>query len=185
MYGNGESIFYYLTVMNEPVEMPAMPAGDDVREGILKGMCHFKADRQAEGEAARAAARQRLHPAEVIKAQAILEEKYDVGADVWSVTSYGELYRDGHACGPVEHAASGRDAESAVRRRSDARSGAGCVRGGIGLPARYCPTRSIAGCRAQLVSLGTDGFGRSESRADLRNHFEVDARFIVVGTLLR
>ena len=63
MYGNGESIFYYLTVMNEPVEMPAMPAGDDVREGILKGLYQLQVDRQAEGEAARTAARQRLHPA--------------------------------------------------------------------------------------------------------------------------
>src|SRR5207245_6617669 len=96
MYVDRESIFYYLTVMNEQYAMPAMP--DDVREGILKGLYRFRAASKPDG-----AARAQLFGSgailpEVIKAQEILESKFNIGADVWSVTSYSQLYREGHAC---------------------------------------------------------------------------------------
>ncbi|PYR55515.1 MAG: pyruvate dehydrogenase (acetyl-transferring), homodimeric type, partial [Acidobacteria bacterium] len=96
MYVDRESIFYYLTVMNEQYAMPAMP--DGVREGILKGLYRFRAASKPDG-----AARAQLFGSgailpEVIKAQEILESKFNIGADVWSVTSYSELYREGHAC---------------------------------------------------------------------------------------
>src|SRR4029077_7598945 len=99
MYADQESIFYYLTVMNEQYEMPEMPKG--AREGILKGMYRFKAAPEAE-KGGKARLRAQLFGSgailnEVVKAQAILQ-KYGVAADVWSVTSYSELYRDGHAC---------------------------------------------------------------------------------------
>jgi pyruvate dehydrogenase E1 component len=94
MYKEQESIFYYLTVMNEQYEMPAMPEGS--RDGILKGM-YSCAPPTTQGEAEGAAARQRRDPQRGAAAQKLLE-KYDVAADVWSVTSYQELYRDGHAC---------------------------------------------------------------------------------------
>src|SRR2546426_5729309 len=95
MYIDQESVFYYLTVMNEQYEMPPMP--DGAQEGILKGLYRFRASSKPE-----AALRAQLLGSgailpEVIKAQEILESKYNVGADAWSVTSYGELYRDGHA----------------------------------------------------------------------------------------
>ena len=77
--------------------MPAMPAGDDVREGILKGLYHFKPTGKPKAKLRAQLLGSGAILPEVIKAQAILEEKYNVGADVWSVTSYGELYRDGHA----------------------------------------------------------------------------------------
>ena len=96
MYVDQESIFYYLTVMNEQYAMPPMPEG--ARDGILKGLYRFRAASKPN-----APLRAQLFGSgailpEVIKAQEILESKYDVGADVWSVTSYSELYRDGHAC---------------------------------------------------------------------------------------
>src|SRR5205823_2626302 len=96
MYVDQESIFYYLTVMNEPYVMPIMPKG--VRDGILKGLYRFRAASKPD-----AARRAQLFGSgailpEVIKAQEVLESNYDVGADVWSVTSYCELYREGHAC---------------------------------------------------------------------------------------
>ncbi len=97
MYGNGESVFYYLTVMNEAYEMPAMPKGDDVREGILKGLYKFRATAKPKSKLRAQLLGSGAILPEVIKAQAILEEKYNVGADIWSVTSYNELYRDGHA----------------------------------------------------------------------------------------
>ena len=97
MYGNGESVFYYLTVMNEAYEMPSMPKGDDVREGILKGLYKFRATAKPKSKLRAQLLGSGAILPEVIKAQAILEEKYNVGADIWSVTSYNELYRDGHA----------------------------------------------------------------------------------------
>src|SRR5205809_977672 len=96
MYVDQESIFYYLTVMNEQYAMPVMP--DGARDGILKGLYRFRASSKSD-----ATLRAQLFGSgailtEVIKAQEILESKYNVGADVWSVTSYNELYREGHAC---------------------------------------------------------------------------------------
>src|SRR2546427_6831807 len=95
MYIDQESIFYYLTVMNEQYAMPVMPEGS--RDGILKGMYRFRASSMPN-----APLRAQLFGSgailpEVIKAQEILESRYNVGADVWSVTSYSELYREGHA----------------------------------------------------------------------------------------
>ena len=89
------SIFYYLTVMNEQYAMPEAPPNS--REGILKGMYRFKAaaDSKAKLKAQLFGSGAILN--EVVKAQEILQ-KYGVAADVWSVTSYTELYRDGHAC---------------------------------------------------------------------------------------
>ena len=95
MYKEQESIFYYLTVMNEQYAMPPMPEG--VRDGILKGLYRFK---PAENGSAKLKAQLLGSGAilnEVLGAQKLLE-KYNVAADVWSVTSYQELYRDGHAC---------------------------------------------------------------------------------------
>src|SRR6184192_2775887 len=95
MYVDQESIFYYLTVMNEQYAMPAMPEGS--REGILKGLYRFRAAKQDTAARAQLFGSGAILP-EVIKAQEILESRFNVGADVWSVTSYSELYREGHAC---------------------------------------------------------------------------------------
>src|SRR5688500_12267642 len=95
MYVDQESIFYYLTVMNEQYAMPPMP--DGVRDGILKGM--YRLQKAANPNAKRTA--QLLGSGAILNevvAAAKLLENYDVAADVWSVTSYQELYRDGHAC---------------------------------------------------------------------------------------
>src|SRR5690242_7390317 len=95
MYVNGESIFYYITVMNEQYEMPAMPAG--AREGILKGLYRLRASEKKNAKARAQLLGSGAILNEVVKAQQILEQQYDVAADVWSVTSYQELYREGHA----------------------------------------------------------------------------------------
>ena len=97
MYIDRESIFYYLTVRNEQYAMPAMPEG--AREGILKGSVSFPCRVEAERAASRAAVRQRRDPAGGrSRRRRSSNRKYDVGADVWSVTSYSELYRDGNSC---------------------------------------------------------------------------------------
>jgi len=179
MYVDGESIFYYITVMNEPYEMPPMP--DGVEEGILKGMYRLKAS-DTSGAAARA---QLLGSGailpEVIKAAYILEGRYGVAADVWSVTSYQQLYRDGHA---VERWNRLHPRETPrVPYVTQCFAGA---KGVIVAASDYVKILPDGICRwmpRPLVSLGTDGFGRSENREALRDFFEVDAKFIVVATL--
>src|SRR5687767_8335406 len=95
MYVEGESIFYYITVMNEQYEMPPMP--DGAREGILKGMSRVRTAAKKQGQLRAQLLGSGAILNEAIKAQQILAEQYNVAADVWSVTSYQELYRDGHA----------------------------------------------------------------------------------------
>jgi pyruvate dehydrogenase E1 component len=179
MYVDQESIFYYLTVMNEQYAMPPMPEG--VRDGILKGLYRFRAssapDRAARAQLFGSGA---ILP-EVIKAQEILESKYNVGADVWSVTSYSELYRDGHAAERWNMLHPGetprvpyvtlclKDARGVLVAASDY--------------VKALPDSIDRWLPRPLNTLGTDGFGRSENRAGLREFFEVDYRYIVVATL--
>jgi pyruvate dehydrogenase E1 component len=179
MYIDEESIFYYLTVMNEQYAMPAMPEGSE--EGILKGLYRFRASSKAGAKnRAQLFGSGAILP-EVIKAQEILESKYDVGADVWSVTSYSELYREGHACERWNMLHPGetprvpyvaqclKDAPGVLVAASD------YVKALTDSIDRWLP-RPIA-------TLGTDGFGRSETRAGLREFFEVDYRYVIVATL--
>jgi len=178
MYKNQENVFYYLTVMNDQYEMPPMPEG--VREGILKGLYRFKA-----ADAGKNKLRAQLLGSgailnEVIAAQKLLE-KYNVAADIWSVTSYQELYRDAHAAErwnmlhPTEAPRVPyvtqclKDAPGVIVAASD------YLKVLPGSLDRWLPRR--------IHALGTDGFGRSDDRAGLRQFFEVDARFIAVATL--
>jgi pyruvate dehydrogenase E1 component len=181
MYVDQESIFYYLTVTNEPLPMPAMPEGADIREGILKGLYKFKTSSKKDVKLRAQLFGSGTIMYEVLKAQKILEEKYGVAADVWSVTSYKQLYRDGNDCDrwnmlhPGETAQvpfvtqSLRDAPGVLVAASDYMKV---------LPESICQWMP-----RPLVSLGTDGFGRSENRASLRDFFEVDAKHIVLATL--
>ena len=118
----------------------------------------------------------------MIKAQEILESKYNVSADVWSVTSYTELYREGHACERWNMLHPGETPRVPyVTQCLDGR--AGRARSPRPTTSRRCPIRSTAGCRGRSRALGTDGFGRSETRAALREFFEVDYRYVIVATL--
>jgi pyruvate dehydrogenase E1 component len=179
MYKDGENIFYYITVMNEPYAMPSMPAG--VHDGILKGMYKFRAS-----ESKNAKLRAQLFGSgailrEALKAQEILEEKYGVSADVWSVTSYKALYTDGIDTERWNLLHSGEKPRTPYVSECLADSDVVLVAASDYLKAlpnlisRWTPRR--------LASLGTDGFGRSESRASLRDFFEVDARFIALTAL--
>jgi pyruvate dehydrogenase E1 component len=178
MYGDQESVFYYLTVMNEQYEHPEMPKG--AREGILKGIYKLKAatDGKAKLRAQLFGSGAILN--EVVKAQEILQ-KYGVAADVWSVTSYTELYRDGHACERwnMLHPAEKPKVPYVAQCLKDAP--------GVFVAASdYCkvlPDSIDRWMPRRIRSLGTDGFGRSEDRAALREFFEVDARFVAVATL--
>jgi len=178
MYKDQESIFYYLTVMNEQYAMPPMPEG--ARDGILKGM--YRLQKAANPEAKRQA--QLLGSGailnEVVAAVKLLEN-YDVAADVWSVTSYQELYRDGHAC----------DRWNMLHPAETPRVPyvAKCLEGAPGVIIaasdylKVLPDSIDRWMPRHIRSLGTDGFGRSEDRRSLRDFFEVDARFVTLATL--
>ena len=181
MYVDQESIFYYLTVTNEPVPMPEMPQGKEIREGILKGMYRFKVSEKKDAKQRAQLFGSGTIMYEVLKAQGILEEKYNVAADVWSVTSYKQLYRDGNDCERWNMLHPGeaprvpfvtqclKDAPGVLVAASDYM--------------KVLPEAISRWMPRPVVALGTDGFGRSENRASLRDFFEVDAKHIVFATL--
>ena len=181
MYIDQESVFYYLTVTNEPLAMPAMPEGKNVREGILKGMYRFKESKKKDAKLRAQLFGSGTIMYEVLKAQEILEDKYGVASDVWSVTSYKELYRDGNDCERwnMLHPADKPKVPYVTQLLKDAP--------GVLVAAsdymKVLPESIGRWMPRNLVSLGTDGYGRSEGREALRDFFEVDAKHIVLATL--
>ncbi len=179
MYKDGENIFYYITLMNEPYAMPAMPG--DVRDGILKGMYRYRASENKKSKLRAQLFGSGSILREALQAQDILEQKYGVAADVWSITSYKALYVDGtetERWNRLHPSAKPRipyvtqclaDAPGVLVAASD------YLKTLPNMVSRWMPRR--------LAALGTDGFGRSEGRQSLRDFFEVDARFITLATL--
>ncbi len=179
MYHDGEDVFYYLTVMNEFYAMPPMPKG--VEDGILKGIYRFKksSKKNVKFKAHLFGSGTILN--EVIKAQEMLENDYKVAADVWSVTSYKELYVDGidterwNMLHP--------DKAPRLPYLSETLKNEQGVFVAASDNVKTLPTSIAQWLPGPLVPLGTDGFGRSESRESLRDFFEVDARYITVAAL--
>jgi pyruvate dehydrogenase E1 component len=178
LYVEGEEYFYYLTLYNENYEMPEMPAGAE--PGILQGLYKFKA-----------APKGRKHKAhifgsgpllrEALRAQAILAEQYDVSADVWSATSYKLLRGDAlrvkrwnmlHPTAPKK--------QSYLETTLQNEEG---VFVAVSDYMKMVPDQIAPWVPGGLMTLGTDGFGRSDTRPSLRRFFEVDAELIVVATL--
>ena len=156
-----------------------MPEGS--KDGILKGMYVCKPTSKPKAKLRAQLFGSGTILLQALEAQKILEEKYDVGADVWSVTSYVNLYRDGHACERWNrlHPTEKPRVPYVTQVTKDAP--------GVFVSAsdylKVLPDSIDRWLPKPLQALGTDGFGRSDSRAALRNFFEVDARFIVLSTL--
>jgi pyruvate dehydrogenase E1 component len=179
MYEKQESIFYYITLMNENYPMPAMPKGCE--EGILKGMYLFKKSelQNAKGRANLFGSGTILN--QVLKAGEILEQQFGVAADIWSITSYKELHRDGN------------DAERFTMLHPDETPRlpyiTQCLKDtdGVYVAAtdyvKALPNSIARWFPKHPVVLGTDGFGRSDSRATLRHFFEIDANHIAFAAL--
>ena len=181
MYVDQESIFYYLTVGNEPLPMPEMPAGENIRNGVLKGLYRFNTSSKPDAKLRAQLLGSGAIMFEVLKAQRILEEKYSVAADVWSVTSYKELYRDANDSERWNMLHPG-EAPRVPYVTETLKDAAGPFIAASDYM-KVLPESVAKWVPGQLVSLGTDGFGRSESRAALRDFFEVDAKHIVLATL--
>jgi pyruvate dehydrogenase E1 component len=178
MYRQNESIFYYITVMNEPYPQPPMPG--DVREGILRGMYRYSS---YVGKKPRLRAQLLGSGAilrEAIKAQELLEG-FGVATDVWSVTSYKELYRDAVEADRWNMLHPGEKPRVPYAAQCLAEAPGVLVAASDYL--KVLPSMIAQWLPRRVACLGTDGFGRSESRAALRDFFEVDARFITLAAL--
>jgi pyruvate dehydrogenase E1 component len=180
MYRDKENCFYYITTMNENYHHPAMPKGAE--EGIVRGCYSFRKG----GKTAKTKPRVQLMGSgtifnEVLAAADILKEDYGVESDLWSVTSVNELVREGQACDRWNMLHPGESPK--VPYISGLLESA---RGPFVMATDYMKAygeqlrRYIPGA---FYVLGTDGFGRSDSRAKLRDHFEVDRRYIVIRAL--
>ncbi len=177
MFAEQEDIFYYLSVMNENYAHPAMPKGAEA--GILKGMYLLQSGGKGKVRVNLMGSGTILR--EVIKAAEILEKDYGVPADVFSATSFSELRREAL------------DVERKNMLHPDAPQTVPYVRQVLGDRTgpfiastdymRIVPDQIRQWVPGRFVVLGTDGYGRSDSRAELRRHFEVDAAHIVVASL--
>ncbi|MEU4843697.1 pyruvate dehydrogenase (acetyl-transferring), homodimeric type [Streptomyces gilvosporeus] len=178
MYGETpEDVFYYLTVYNEPKQQPAMPEG--VEEGILKGLYRFKEAADATSETPRTqllASGTAIHWA--LEAQRLLAEDWDVAADVWSATSWGELRRDALECDAARL-----EGEDRIPYVTRALAGAPGPVVAVSDWMRAVPDQIAPWVEQDWTSIGTDGFGLSDTRDAARRHFGVDPQSVVVQTL--
>jgi pyruvate dehydrogenase E1 component len=181
MYEKGEDVFYYITVMNEFYAMPEMPRLKGVKDGILKGMYRFKKSDNTSKELKAHLFGSGTILNEVIKAAEMLEKNYGVSADIWSITSYKELYRD--AIDTQRWNMLNPEKEQKVPYVTDTLKDEKGVFVAASDYIKALPASISQWMPGPFTMLGTDGFGRSEDRERLRDFFEVDARYIVAATL--
>ena len=180
MYQEKEDRFYYLTIYNENYVQPPMPS-QDIREGILKGIYRYRPALNGNAQLQLFGSGPILN--EALRAQEILNEKYGIQADVWSVTSYNELRREALA---VERW--NRLHPNEPERKPYILEAVEGAEGPIIAATDYMkivPDQLAPWLRGRLVSLGTDGFGRSDNRKYLRNFFEISAEAITAAALSR
>ncbi len=178
MYQEGEDLFYYLTLYNENYVQPPMPEG--VQEGIIKGIYKLK-DAGGKPKAHLFGSGPMVN--EALRAQQILAEQYKVNVDVWSVTSYNELRRNAlraerwNRLHPADEEQKPYIAQLMEKTEGPIVASTDYM--------KMVPDQLAPWLGGRLVSLGTDGFGRSDNRQYLRKHFEINAESIVAATLSR
>ncbi|GLH99088.1 pyruvate dehydrogenase (acetyl-transferring), homodimeric type [Phytohabitans aurantiacus] len=180
MYGdNPEAIFYYLTIYNEPILQPAEPAGVDV-DGIKRGIYRYSPAPDVEGPRAQILA-SGTGMQWALKAQQLLAQDWGVAADVWSVTSWTELRRDAIRAEEYNLLHPGQPAKTPYIKTKLADSAGPVV--AVSDWMRAVPDQISRWIPGDYTSLGTDGFGLSDTRHALRRHFHVDAESVAVATL--
>jgi pyruvate dehydrogenase E1 component len=184
MYTNREDVFYYVTLYNENYPMPPIPAGAE--EGILKGLYKFLPAPAPEGD--RPEDRPRLHlfgsgslMREAMRAQEILAQRYGVAADLWSAPSYKEVRRD--ALEAERWNLLHPDQEPRKPYVVQLFEGDDNPIVAVSDYMRLVPDQIAPWLPDRLYALGTDGFGRSDTREALRRFFEVDAECVVLASL--
>ena len=177
MYEEGQDVFYYLTVYNENYEMPAMPEG--ARDGILEGLYLFRPAPSGSLRAQILGSGPSLQAA--LAAQEILAERYDVAADVWSATSYTMLRREALDCERYnrEHPEETPHVPRVTQILESAEGPVVAVTDWM----KAVPDQISRWVPGRFHTLGTDGFGRSDTREALRRYFRVDAENVVAAVL--
>ena len=178
MYGDGEDVFYYLTLYNEAYVQPKMPRG--VTEAIIKGLYRYKKGRQRNGPRVQLLASGPMVRI-ALKAQETLQSEHGVAADIWSAPSFQQLRVDALECERWNrlHPTESPRKPYVTEQLEDA--GGPVV--GVTDFMKIVPEQIARFVPGPFVPLGTDGFGRSDTREDLRRHFEVDEAHIVVACL--
>ncbi len=179
MFQDNEDVFYYLTLGNENYPQPPMPPEEGTVEGILKGIYRVSQSAQGTARAQLWGSASMLN--EALRAQRLLGERYQIPADVWNVTSYNELRREALS---VERWNRLHPAEPA--RKPYIQQAMEATQGPITAASDYMKVQAdqlAPWLSGRLVALGTDGFGRSDSRPYLRRFFEVDAESIAASAL--
>ncbi|MDJ0739457.1 MAG: pyruvate dehydrogenase (acetyl-transferring), homodimeric type [Gammaproteobacteria bacterium] len=178
MYEEQHNVFYYVTVMNENYVQPAMP--DGVEDGIIKGMYLYRQGSRKKKRVQLLGSGTILR--EVIAAAALLEDEWNIAADVWSVTSFTELYRDAAAAErwnmlhPMDKPRVPYVSKTLAKQKGPLVAATDYIRS---FPEQIRP---YVGDR-DYVTLGTDGYGRSDMRSQLRKFFEVNRHYVVVAAL--
>jgi pyruvate dehydrogenase E1 component len=178
MYERGEEVFYYIALHNENYPMPPMPTG--VEQGILKGLYKFEPGPEGKRHKAQIFGSGTILR-EALRAQEILAEGYDVSADVWSATNYKQLRTEALNCRrwnmlhPAEPAK-----KSYVETVLEMEQGPFVA---VSDNLKAVPDQIAPWVPGGLTTLGTDGFGRSDTRGALRRFFEVDAEMTTIATL--
>lgn len=173
MLQKNEDVFYYVTVTNENEAQPSMPK--EAREGILRGMHCVSPSKKAEVRLLGAGPLLK----EAMSAADLLEGIFSVKTEVWSVTSFSELARDGIACERNRRLQQSDDEAWVTQKLKGSKAPVIAVSDYV----RAVPESIRAYVPAHFVTLGTDGFGRSDTRASLRDFFEVDAKWIAYTAL--
>ncbi|MBI5919292.1 MAG: pyruvate dehydrogenase (acetyl-transferring), homodimeric type [Nitrosomonadales bacterium] len=179
MYVEQEDVFYYLTVMNENYAHPAMPQGAE--DGIIKGMYLFSESESAQDQPKVQLLGSGTILREVIAAGELLAQDFGVASDVWSVTSFNELRREGVECErwnmlhPETDPRISYVEQSLVNRNGPVIAATDYIKSYADQIRAFVP--------ALYTVLGTDGFGRSDTRKKLRNFFEVDRHYVAVAAL--
>ncbi len=180
MYGKSqEDIFYYLTTLNENYKQPAMKEG--VEEGIIKGIYKLDSIESSNDYAVKLLGCGSILE-QVRYAATILSSEYGISSDIYSVTSFNELARDGQNVERYNMLHPNEDNKTAYITEVLGNDENNTVVSATDNMKAYSE-QVRAYVKGTFKALGTDGFGRSDSRANLRAHFEVDANFIVIATL--
>jgi len=175
-----EDVFYYITIYNENYDMPARPSDPDVNEGILRGLYRFRSAPQPATHRAQLLGSGPMVN-EALRAQEILAERYDVAADVWSATSYTKLRREALECERHNREHPDRPARTPLVTQILEGAPGPIVASSDWMKA--IPDQIARWVRQPFHTLGTDGFGQSDTRTSTRRFFRVDAENMVVATL--
>jgi pyruvate dehydrogenase E1 component len=177
MFKDGEDVLYYITIMNEKYKMPSMPSRKGVEEEIIKGMYKYKSSTKNKHNLHLLGSGSILN--ESLQAAEILKRDYDIYPEVWSVTSYKQLYDNAIETERV-------NTLNNSNQKTFIEEMVGTKKGTFVAASDYVKALPLSVSKwfpGQFAALGTDGFGLSEHRDELRDHFEIDAKHIVWAAL--